>query len=90
MAVIIRLKDRHQVLRNRASSDITKTLGVASLIGGLCWLPFIFFFPMIQNLYSIKDPDSLVEVMNFNWWAATLVLTNSAIMLLVYTPVEAR
>ena len=80
------LKERGSEVRilSRASLEITKTIALASLVCGFCWLPFSIAMPLVSNTTNPKDSKSVLKKMLIYEWLVTLLLGNSALNFAIY------
>ena len=84
VSIIICMKMKKGQFLNRASVEITRTLASATLVCGICWLPFIISFPLVAKLRSQADPNAFVKILLIFSWTTTLSLANSALNVGIY------
>ena len=83
-SIYFMLKAHEREYPNKASLEITKTIALASLVCGLCWLPFSIAMPLVSRTTDPTDPKSVLKKMFIYEWLATLLLANSALNVGVY------
>ena len=69
---------------SNTSMAVTKTIGLASVVCGLCWLPFNVAFPHVLATTNPVDPKSLLRKMYVYEWLGTLLLGNSSLNFAIY------
>ena len=77
-------KARKSEVLDRASLEITKTIALASLVCGFCWLPFSIAMPLVSMTTDPTDPKAVLKQMFVYEWLVTLLLGNSALNFAVY------
>ena len=78
------LKARGSKFLSKASLEITKTIALASLVCGLCWLPFSIAMPLVARTTDATDPKSVLKKMFIYEWLVILLLANSALNVGIY------
>ena len=78
------LKLRRGIFIARATMEITKTIALASVVCGLCWLPFIIILPFVSNAINPKDAESLLTTMYVYQWLSSFLMVNSALNFGIY------
>ena len=78
------LKLRKSILIASATMEITKAIALASVVCGLCWLPFIIILPFVSNAINPKDAESLLTTMYVYQWLSSLLMVNSALNFGIY------
>ena len=48
---------------SKTFTEITKTIALASFVGGFCYIPFMVAFPVIEKTVNPKDPSSIIRSM---------------------------
>ena len=84
LTIIIVVKAKKGQFLSRVSSEITKTLALASIVCGLCWIPFIFTLPLLSKMNYSSSPNNVLNILNTSNWTMTFVLLNSAINVGLY------
>ena len=83
-SIYIALKARKSLLVNRTSVEITKTIALASLVCGFCWLPFNIAMPLVTRTTDVTDPNSVLKTTFIYEWLGSILLGNSALNFGVY------
>ena len=82
--IALKIKARNNEFINRASLEITKTIALASLVCGVCWLPFSIAMPLVISTTDPDDAKSVLKRMYVYEWFVTLLLSNSALNFGIY------
>ena len=83
-AIALVLKLRRSIFIARATVEITKTIALASVTCGLCWLPFIIILPLVANAINPNDAESLLTTKYVYHWLSSLLMANSALNFGIY------
>ena len=78
IGIILKLKKGQ--FANKAATEITKTLLMASVACGFCWIPFI----LSMVLFKRTNPTNPIDLIYIRSWMNTLVMVNSAFNVALY------